>query len=97
MANILKKTLFAGATALTLVAGVATVPSLADARGFGGGGHVGGGHFGGRGFGGRGFVGPGVGFGVGLGLGAVAASAYGSCAYGYGYYNGVCGPYGYGY
>ncbi len=99
MANIMKKRFFAGATALALVAGIATVPSLAEARGGGsgghaggmGGGHVGGGHFGGRGFGGRGAA-----LGVGLGVGALAAaSAYGTCGYGYGYYNGVCGTYGY--
>ena len=110
MTGMLKKTFYAGATALTLVAGIATVPSLAEARGGGGGGHVGGfgaGHFGGghfagggRGFGGRGFGGAGVGLGVGLGLGALAATAaYGAYdGYGscsYGYYNGGCAPYGY--
>ena len=100
MVNIMKKSFYAGATALTLIAGIATVPAVAEARG-GGGGHVGGfggGHVGGF-AGGHGFGGRGIGLGVGLGLGALAAAsaygAYGNCGYGYGYYNGVCGQYGY--
>ena len=97
MANILKKTLIAGAAALTLAGSMAAAPSVANARGFGGGGHFGGGHVGG--FAGRGFArrGFGPGFGVGVGLGALAvAGAYGTC--GYGYYAGpygTCGAYGY--
>ena len=102
MASFLKKTLFAGATALTLAAGVATVPSMADARGFGGGGghfaggggHIGGGHFAG-GYG-RGGFGRG-GYGLGVGLGALAVAGAASCGYGYYGGYGACGPYGYGY
>jgi hypothetical protein len=111
MNTVLKKTLVAGATALTIAAGVASVPSSADARGFGGG-HFGGGHFGGGRFGGGGrfYGGRGYGYrgyGLGLGLAGLAvAGAYGACGpYGYGgyyggYYGGGCGyyarPYGYG-
>ena len=104
MANILRKTFYVGATALTLAAGVVTVPSLAVARGFGGVGHVGGGHVGGgvgaahvgggrfnggSRFNAGGRFARGRGLGVGLGLGAFAAgTAIGTCGYGYGYYNG---------
>lgn len=103
MTSFLKKTLIAGTTALTLAAGIAAVPSAADARGFGGHGGFGGGHFGGgRGYG-RGYRGYGRGFGYGLGalaLGGLAYGAYNSCGY-YGGYYGGCGygygrPYGYG-
>ncbi len=110
MTSVFKKTLFAGATALTLAAGIATVPASADARGFGGGHFAGGGvaghgfagrGFAGRGFGGRGFGGRGLGYGVGIGA-LAAAGAYGAyTTCGYGYYAGpygACGPYGaYGY
>jgi hypothetical protein len=66
-------------------------PSVASARGFGGGGgfHGGGFHgggFHGGGFHGGGFGGAGIGLGLGLGLaGAYAAYGY---PYGYGYYDG---------
>jgi hypothetical protein len=89
-ASTWRKTLFAGATALTLAAGLATAPSMAEARGFGGdhfrGGHFGGGY--GRGFGG---------VGLGLGLGALAVAGTATRGYGYDTDYGACGPRGYGY
>lgn len=103
--GVLKTTIASGAIALTLAAGMSTIPtSSADARGFGRGGFGGGGFRGGfRGGGFRGGFGPRFGFRGGFGPRFGFRGGFGP-RYGWGYGRGLrfgfpvygyygCGPY----